>query len=59
MEPWRKSTYSAQGGASCVEVANTPGQVGVRDTKQEHLGDHRTVLSFSPDAWQAFMGQVK
>jgi hypothetical protein len=25
-----------------------------RDTKQAHLGDRRTVVSFTPEAWQAF-----
>jgi hypothetical protein len=31
---WRKSSYSGNGGASCVEVAsNLPGMVAVRDSK--------------------------
>lgn len=59
MDNWRKSAYSAQGGASCVEVANTPGMVGVRDTKQAHLGADRTVLSFTPDAWRVFTAKIR
>jgi hypothetical protein len=55
---WRKSSYSSSQGGSCVEVANTADVVGVRDTKQAHLGDARTVLSFAPGAWRAFLGKV-
>jgi hypothetical protein len=46
---WRKSRHSGDQGA-CVEVARTPGVVGVRDSKDPH-GQR---LCFSPVAWAAF-----
>jgi Domain of unknown function (DUF397) len=52
---WRKSTYSSNGGASCIEVAATD-HVLVRDTKQDGAGP---VLRFTPAAWRRFAGQVK
>lgn len=59
MESWRKSSYSDANGGSCVEVANVPGAVGVRDTKQAHMGGARTVLSFTPGAWQRFTATLR
>lgn len=59
MGTWRTSTYSNAQGGSCVEVANTPGTIGVRDTKQARQGDARTVLSFTSDAWRAFLDTVR
>lgn len=56
---WRKSTFSNAQGGSCVELASAPGLIGVRDTKQDHLGDARTVLSFSPEAWKRFTGTLR
>lgn len=53
---WRKSTYSSNGGASCVEVGQATRLVAVRDTKQNGTGP---VLRFSPAAWQKFADQVK
>jgi hypothetical protein len=52
---WRKSTYSSNGGASCVEVANTD-HIMVRDTTQHGNGP---VLTFSTSAWSAFTAQVQ
>jgi hypothetical protein len=52
---WRTSTYSSNGGATCVEVGDAPRAVLVRDT-QDRTGP---VLRFSPDAWRRFTGQVK
>jgi hypothetical protein len=51
---WRKSSYSGNGGATCVEVGKAD-RVLVRDTQ------HRTgpVLRFSPAAWRRFADQVK
>jgi hypothetical protein len=46
---WRKSSYSADNGGACVEVASAE-VVQVRDTT-DRLGP---VLTFTPDAWQAF-----
>ncbi|MEU4567599.1 DUF397 domain-containing protein [Micromonospora sp. NPDC023956] len=48
---WRKSSRSGNGGSTCVEVAtNLPDVVGVRDSKDRQ----GPVLSFSPEAWEAF-----
>ncbi len=53
---WRKSSYSGNGGASCVEVAsNLPGIVAVRDTKDREGG----TLGFTADDWRAFIAGVK
>lgn len=56
---WRKSTYSGGASSSCVEVGDGRRQVMIRDTKQQHLGDARTVLSVSPDAWRTFITSVR
>ena len=53
---WRKSTYSSNGGASCIEVAQAPHIVAVRDTKQHGRGP---VLRFTPAAWRRFAEQIK
>jgi Domain of unknown function (DUF397) len=52
---WRKSTYSSNGGANCVEVANTD-HVMVRDTAQHGAGP---VLRFTPATWRRLVDQVK
>ncbi|NYF59652.1 hypothetical protein HDA35_005483 [Micromonospora purpureochromogenes] len=52
---WRKSSRSSTNGGACVEVAdNTPGVVGVRDSK-DPAGP---ALTFSPAAWRAFVARV-
>jgi hypothetical protein len=51
---WRKSSYSGNGGSSCIEVASD-GAVVVRDTT-DRTGP---VLRFTPDAWREFAVQVK
>jgi Domain of unknown function (DUF397) len=51
---WRKSTYSSNGGATCVEVGKAD-RVLIRDTK-DRTGP---VLAFSPSAWRRFADQVK
>lgn len=54
---WRKSSYSGNGGASCVEVGqDRAAVVVVRDTKANGRGP---VLAFSPAAWRRFADQVK
>lgn len=55
---WRKASYSGGNGGSCVEVGSTPGNVLVRDTKQEGRPT-RTVLVFGADAWQHMIKDVK
>lgn len=52
---WRKSSYSGNGGGNCVEVADNPQRVLVRDT-QDCTGP---VLAFSPATWRRFADQVK
>ena len=52
---WRKTSYSSNGGANCVEVADYGKDVFVRDT-QDRTGP---VLRLAPDAWRRFTGRVK
>ena len=53
---WRKSSYSGNGGGSCVEVGQARRVVLVRDTK---ASGHGPVLRFGSDAWRRFTGAVK
>jgi hypothetical protein len=48
---WRKSSYSGNGGAQCVEAGSVPGQVLIRDTKDNSQG---LVLRVSAETWRAF-----
>jgi hypothetical protein len=52
---WRKSTYSANGGNTCVEVAAAGHLVAVRDSTEPD----RAALAFAPECWQAFTRRVK
>jgi hypothetical protein len=54
LSPWRKSSYSGNGGQDCVEVAGE-GAVLIRDTKDRD----GVTLAFTADAWQAFTGLLK
>jgi len=51
---WRKSTYSSDTSAQCVEVGVAPGAVGVRDTKDRERGQ----LAVSRTTWKAFVRHV-
>ena len=51
---WRKSSYSADNGGACVEVASAD-TVLVRDTT-DRLGP---VLTFTADAWRAFTKTIR
>jgi hypothetical protein len=53
---WRKSSYSGNGGGSCVEVAGHGSRVLVRDTRQDGAAP---VLRFSTAAWRRFADLVK
>ena len=46
---WRKSSYTGNNGANCVEVAAS-GPVFVRDSKDPR----GPVLEFTPQAWRTF-----
>ncbi|WP_436849463.1 DUF397 domain-containing protein [Streptomyces avermitilis] len=48
---WFKSSYSSGEGGECVEVADCPGIVHVRDSKDEA----GPVLSFASGRWAAFI----
>ena len=49
--PWHTSTYSGNQGGQCVEVAETPEAVYVRDTQNREYGP----LGFSPTAFLQFV----
>lgn len=52
---WRKSSYSLNEDSYCVEVADFPDSVGVRDSKNRQLAH----LTFASGGWSAFLGSVK
>jgi hypothetical protein len=52
---WRKSSYSSNGGATCVEVARKGGRIAARDSKQPNGAQ----LGFGTSAWRTFMKDVK
>jgi hypothetical protein len=51
---WRKSSYSADNGGACVEVASAEAAL-VRDTT-DRCGP---VLTFTADAWDAFTKTIR
>ncbi|MFD5063639.1 MULTISPECIES: DUF397 domain-containing protein [unclassified Streptomyces] len=53
---WRKSSYSNNGGGSCVEVLdNYPSGIPVRDSKTPH----GPALVFPAGSWSEFVAAVK
>jgi hypothetical protein len=53
---WRKSSYSANEGGTCVEIHDGhPTAVPVRDSKNPH----GPALLIPADGWTAFIGSVK
>ncbi|ROT33987.1 DUF397 domain-containing protein [Micromonospora sp. HM5-17] len=52
---WRKSSRSGSNGGNCVEVADRPGRVFVRDSKDPS----GPVLAFGPVAWRHFLNLVR
>ncbi|MGZ3099230.1 DUF397 domain-containing protein [Streptomyces sp. H62] len=53
---WRKSSYSGGGdGNNCVEIANSSGRVGIRDSKTPA----RATLTFPPEVFAPFLDAVK
>ncbi|MEU3945660.1 DUF397 domain-containing protein [Streptomyces sp. NPDC029526] len=56
MENWRKSSYSGPGdGNECVEIANAPTRIAVRDSK----APARATLTFSAAAFAVFVEELK
>lgn len=53
---WRKSSYSANGGGSCVEVGNNSSTILLRDTKDRGAGP---VLRVSAQTWRAFTASLR
>ncbi|SFC13103.1 DUF397 domain-containing protein [Streptomyces aidingensis] len=54
--PWRKSSFSGNDNAQCLEVRDgVPGVVPVRDGKVPGAGG----LTVRADAWRAFVGMVR
>jgi hypothetical protein len=51
---WRRSSHSG-GQGNCVEVADTPADVGMRDSKDPS----GPVLVFTRTGWTAFVARVK
>lgn len=49
---WLKSSYSGAEGGQCVEVAESPGAVHVRDSKQLD----GPMLTVGVRAWAGFLG---
>ncbi|WP_037885952.1 DUF397 domain-containing protein [Streptomyces sp. NRRL S-646] len=53
---WRKSSYSGSGdGNNCVEIANLPSRVAIRDSKARARG----MLSFPAGTFTAFISTLK
>ena len=52
---WRTSTYSSNGGATCVEAADRDGRVLVRDTTNRQGG----MLTIPGPAWTTFVESLK
>ena len=52
---WRKSSYSGNGGANCVETGNAPAMVLVPDTTNRDGG----TLVFTTEAWASFIASLK
>ncbi|MFF3815897.1 DUF397 domain-containing protein [Streptomyces bluensis] len=56
MDNWRKSSYSGEGdGNSCVEIANSPTNVAVRDSK----APARAPLTFPTGAFTTFVDALR
>jgi len=52
---WRKSSYSADNGGNCIEIADDDNRVLVRDTKDSQGPQ----LRFSADVWRRFADRLK
>jgi hypothetical protein len=52
---WRKSSHSGPRQPNCVEVAQVPRAVLIRDSRHPHLGH----LDFTPGEWHAFITDLR
>jgi hypothetical protein len=52
---WRKSSYSDNGGANCVEVADRDSTIMIRDTQARERGH----LAVRAEQWRAFVARIK
>lgn len=52
---WRRSSYSGNAGANCVEVAPLAPSIGVRDSKI----DGSPIVTTSVEAWATFLGKLR
>jgi hypothetical protein len=52
---WRKSSYSGGNGGNCIQVADLPGTVAVRDSKDPD----GPALLFTPAEWGASPAPVE
>ncbi|MEU3251507.1 DUF397 domain-containing protein [Streptomyces sp. NPDC006997] len=56
LSPWKKSSFSGGGeGNDCVEIADFPTCVAIRDSKGPACG----MLTFSPGAFASFLDALK
>ncbi|MFD0314877.1 DUF397 domain-containing protein [Streptomyces flavalbus] len=56
LSPWKKSSFSGGGeGNDCVEIADFPNGVAIRDSKGPAYG----MLTFSPGAFASFLNTLK
>jgi len=53
---WRKSSYSGNGGAQCVEAGQVFGAILVRDSSQHGCG---RVLQVTPAAWRRLTAVIR
>ncbi|MFE0508358.1 DUF397 domain-containing protein [Streptomyces sp. NPDC058964] len=53
---WFKSSYSGSEGGQCLEVANSPRLIHIRDSKNPEDG---STLTVSPASWSAFVASVE
>ncbi|MFC5745935.1 DUF397 domain-containing protein [Actinomadura rugatobispora] len=52
---WRKSSYSGGNGGDCIEVADLPTTIAIRDSKDPH-GPH---IHIPHDAFRRFAEAIK
>ncbi|WP_030614726.1 DUF397 domain-containing protein [Streptomyces sclerotialus] len=52
---WRKSSYSGDDGGDCVEIAELPALVAIRDSKDPD----RPAVTVSPGAFADFLAYVR